>query len=100
MANNNLQTSLTIKAGVKGIQEIDDLATGIKDAGMDVEHLGAKSKELAKTFDDLSSQQNLITKIKELDDAVANQAQTYVQTANKANQLKEVWGSKKLKLMS
>lgn len=60
MANNNLQTSLTIKAGVDGVNKINELSKSIAQAGIDVGELTQKGSELAKEFSSVERQQGLI----------------------------------------
>lgn len=57
---NQLQTQLTIKTGVEGVNKISELSKEIAKAGVDVTGLTQASSELAKEFSSVQSQQALI----------------------------------------
>lgn len=57
---NQLQTQLTIKTGVEGVNKISELSKEIAKAGVDVTGLTQASSELTKEFSSVQSQQALI----------------------------------------
>ncbi len=66
MSDSNLQASLTIKAGVKGLETISKLSKEIEEAGVDVSELTEESQKLNKTFNELDNKQSLIDNFKEI----------------------------------
>ena len=55
MANNNLVTQITIRAGVDGINDIHRLADAIENAGTDVGQLRQSARDLQSTWQTLST---------------------------------------------
>lgn len=93
MANNNLQTSLTIKAGVQGVNQINELSKSIAQAGIDVGELTEAGSELAKEFSSINRQQGLIDNFvklkKESKDTAQALSEAQKATANLAKEHNE-----------
>nr|MBS9780583.1 tape measure protein [Moraxellaceae bacterium] len=91
MANNDLQASLQIKAGVKGLETISKLSKEIESAGLDVSKLAEESQQLNKTFNELDNKQSLINNFKEIKKSLKENNQAWQQAKLETKQTAIEW---------
>lgn len=84
MAGNNLETSITIRAGVEGISDLNQLLNIIEQAGGDVSHLRQQTERLGNVWHSLSTDEQT-RQLSEL----AKQANGLATNTNKATQQME-----------